>query len=150
MRLVDPDTGEVFLGLAVHLKKRYPKEVQEDGFMTVFRAAWDYLASIDDLAGRDYRVLHRLLAQLDFENWISVSQQTIAEDLNLKQPDVAKSVKKLLKHQIIEQQKDPSDKRRSMYRFNPALGWMGDANQWKKYMAEKKKEKVIPLAKRIK
>lgn len=149
MRLIDPDTGEVFLGLAVHLRKRYPREIQQYGFMTMFRTAWDYLASIDDLTGRDYRVFHRLLAQLEFENWISISQQTIAEDLNIHQQDVAKSIKKLIKHQIIEQQKDLSDKRRSMYRFNPALGWMGDAKQWKKYMAEKKKEKVIPLAKRI-
>lgn len=150
MKLIDSDTGEVFLGLAVYLKKRYPREIQQYGFMTMFRVAWDYLASIDDLAGRDYRVFHRLLAQLEFENWISISQQTIAEDLNIHQQDVAKSIKKLTKYQIIEQQKDPSDKRRLRYRFNPAFGWMGDADQWKKLMIEKKNDKIVPLTKPIK
>jgi DNA-binding MarR family transcriptional regulator len=145
MKLVDQDTGEVFLHLAVAFKKRYPKQVQEDGFMTMFKIGWDYLSTIDDLTGRDFRVLMALLSSINFKNWISISQQTIAEKLNLKQPDVAKSLKKLLEYQILERQRDPADHRRWMYRFNPTLGWMGDAEDWKKYMQERANEKVVPL-----
>lgn len=145
MELVDPKTGEVFLGFAIPSKKRYPKDIQDAGFMTMFKAGWRYLMSINDLKGTDYKVLMALLTYLDFANWISVSQQTIAEELNIKQPHVATAIKKLIKYSIIERQRDPADRRRWMYRFNASLGWMGDANQWKRYMEEKANEKVIPL-----
>lgn len=130
MKLVNPHTGEVLEGLAVPRQKRYP---QGKEFMTMFRDGWEYLSEIDDLAGRDYRVLHRLLSKLDYENWISVSQETIAEELNLRQPDVNKSIGRLTGHRIIEREKDPIDKRRWRYRLNANLGWKGDARQWRQH-----------------
>lgn len=148
MRLTDLETGEVFLGLAVALKKKYPREVQESGFYTMFTIGTDYLSYDKDLTGVDYRVLFRLLSRIDFENWITVSQQTIAEELEIKREHVSRSIKKLLKKRIIEKRKHPSDKRRSMYRFNPTIAWKGDANQWKKLMEERKQDKIIPLVPR--
>jgi len=115
--------------------------------MTMFRDGWEYLSEIDDLAGRDYRVLHRLLSKLDYENWISVAQETIAEELNLKQPDVNKSITRLTKHRIIQREKDPIDKRRWRYRLNANLGWKGDAIQWRKHQEDN--SKIIRLPVRI-
>ena len=82
---------------------------------------------------------------MDFQNWISISQQTIAEEYNLQQQNVAVALKNLLKHQIIERKKDPTDKRRWMYRLNPSIGWMGDSEQWKKLMEDRANEKIVPL-----
>ena len=145
MLLVDQNTGEVYSGFAVPRKKRYPREIQESGFMTIFKVGLSYIASIDDLKGRDYRVLLALLTYMDFQNWISISQQTIAEEYNLQQQNVAVALKNLLKHQIIERKKDPTDKRRWMYRLNPSIGWMGDSEQWKKLMEDRANEKIVPL-----
>lgn len=35
MRLVDTETGEVFFGFAIPRKKRYPYDIQQEGFMTL-------------------------------------------------------------------------------------------------------------------
>ena len=68
MRLTDLDTGEVFLGLAVAQKKKYPREIQQDGFYTMFSFGSSRLAEVEGLTGTDYRVLHNLLSHLEFEN----------------------------------------------------------------------------------
>jgi predicted transcriptional regulator len=111
----------------------------------MFRDGWKYLASLDNLAGRDARVLFALLERLDYENWVAVSQETLAEELGLRQPHVAAAIKKLTQYQILEREKDPADKRRWMYRFNASLGWKGDASQWARYMKGRTGTNVTPL-----
>ena len=144
MRLVDTETGEVFSGFAIPQKKRYPYDIQQEGFMTMFSRGWAYLKSLD-LTGKDFKVFACLAEYIDYGNWVSLSQETIAQELNLKQQNVARSIKKLVSYQVIERQRDPSDKRRWRYRLNPTIGWMGDANQWKKLMKERANEKIVPL-----
>ena len=145
MELTNLDTGEVFLGLAVPPKKRYPREIQQDGFYTMFSFGSELISEIEGLSGTDYRVLFRLLSHLEFENWINVTHKLIADELNLKAPNVSRSMKKLIDKGIIEKYKDPKDKRRIRYRLNPVHGWMGDAKQWQKEMYNRKLEKVTPL-----
>ena len=145
MKLTNLDTGEVFLGLAVSQKKKYPREIQQNGFYTMFSFGSEKIAQIEGLSGTDYRVLHQMLSHLDFENWIDVSQITIGEELRIKQQNVARSIKKLVDKEIIEKRKHPKDKRRIRYRLNPEYGWRGDADQWKKEMYSRKTEKITPL-----
>ncbi len=145
MKLTNMDTGEVFLGLAVSQKKKYPREVQQDGFYTMFSFGSELISEIEGLSGTDYRVLFRLLSHLEFQNWINVTHKSIADELNLKAPNVSRSMKKLINKGIIEKHKDPTDKRRIRYRLNPIHGWMGDAKQWQKEMYNNKAEKVTPL-----
>ena len=145
MRLTDLETGEVFLGLAMAFKKKYPREIQQDGFFTMFMFGSDFIGELDDLSGADYRILFKMLSHLEFQNWIYVTHQTIADELQLKRSNVSRSIKKLIERGVIEKQKDPKDKRRMIYRLNPACGWRGDANQWKKEMYDRKTEKVTPL-----
>ena len=145
MKLTDLETGEVFLGLAVAQKKKYPREIQQDGFYTMFSFGSERIAQVEGLTGTDYRVLFQLLSHLQFENWINVSQVTIAEELQIQKPHISKSIRKLIEKGIIEKQKDPQDKRRIRYRLNPEYGWRGDADQWKKEINSRKAEKVTPL-----
>ena len=145
MKLTDLETGEVFLGLAVAQKKKYPREIQQDGFYTMFSFGSERIAQIEGLSKTDYRVLHQLLSHLEFENWINVSQATIAEELRIKKPNISRSIKNLISKGIIEKRKDPQDKRRIKYRLNPEYGWRGDADQWKREMYNRKLEKVTPL-----
>ncbi len=145
MKLTNLDTGEVFTGLAVAQKKKYPREIQQNGFYTMFSFGSEKVAQVKGLNGTDYRVLHQMLSHIEFENWIDVSQVTIAEELNIKQQNVARSVKKLIEKGVFEKSKHPQDKRRIRYRLNPEFGWRGDADQWKKEMYNRKLEKVTPL-----
>ena len=145
MRLTDLETGEVFLGLAVPQKKKYPREIQQDGFYTMFSFGSEFISEVEGLTGNDYRILFRLLSHLEFENWIYVTQTTIAEELQLKKSHVSRSMKKLVEKGIIEKQKDPKDKRKMIYRLNPECGWRGDADQWKKEMYSRRVKKVTPL-----
>ena len=150
MRLTDLDTGEVFLGLAVPQKKKYPREIQQDGFYTMFSFGSERIAQIEGLNGTDYRVLFQLLSHLEFENWINITQATIAEELQIKKSNISTSIKKLVEKEIIEKQKDSKDKRKIRYRLNPEYGWMGDAKQWQREMYKRKLEKVTPLFPKLK
>ncbi len=145
MRLTDLETGEVFMGLAVPQKKKYPREIQQDGFYTMFSFGSYRLSEVEGLTGTDYRVLHNLLSHLDFENWINVTQTVVSEELQIKKPHISKSIKKLVDKGIIEKHKDRNDKRKIRYRLNPEYGWRGDADQWKKEMYSRKTEKITPL-----
>ncbi len=145
MRLTDLETGEVFTGLAVAQKKKYPREIQRDGFYTMFSFGSERIAQVDGLSRTDYKVLFQLLSHLEFENWINVSQAVIGEELNIKKANISRSIKNLVNKGIIEKHKDPNDKRRTRYRLNPEYGWRGDADQWKKEMYNRRLEKIIPL-----
>ena len=145
MRLTDLETGEVFLGLAVAQKKKYPREIQQDGFYTMFSFGSQRIAEVEGLTGTDYRVLFQLLSHLDFENWINVTQTVISEELRIKKSNVSVAIKKLIEKGVIEKHKDTNDKRKMRYRLNPEYGWRGDADQWKKEMYNRKLEKVTPL-----
>ena len=146
---VNLKTGEIFSGLAVPRKKRYPKETE---FMTMFRYGWKYLAKLS-LKPTETSVLCELLSRLDYENWIAVCQETIAEELKLKQPNVARAMKALVDYGIIEKERDPEDKRRWMYRLNADLGWKGDAKQWQEHqqnrLMEQFGDKVLHFPKGI-
>ena len=145
MRLTDLDTGEVFLGLAVAQKKKYPREIQQDGFYTMFSFGSSRLDGVEGLTGTDYRVLHNLLSHLEFENWINISQAVVSEELKIKKSNVSTSIKNLVSKGIIEKYKNPNDRRRIKYRLNPEYGWRGDADQWKKEMYNRRLKKVTPL-----
>ena len=141
---VNTRTGEVVTVAAFSRKHRYPKDVE---FMTMFRDGWKYLSTLD-LAGRDTRVLFKLLEMLDYENYISISQETIAQELENDIANINRSIQKLEKLGVIERQKDKTDKRRWSYRLNAELGWKGDASQWAAHMhrrAHQQGSNVIPL-----
>ncbi len=141
---VNTRTGEVVTGLAMPRKHRYPRDVE---FMTMFRDGWKYLATLD-LAGRDTRVLFKLLEMLDYENFISIGQETIAQEVQSDIANVNRSIAKLEKLGVIERERDKADKRRWAYRLNAELGWKGDAKQWNDHMHRRARQRgsnVIPL-----
>jgi len=131
--LLNLKTGEIYDGLAIVKKKRYPRNTE---FMTMFREGWKYIAKLK-LKPTETSVLCELMARLDYDNWIPVCQETIAEELGLKKPHVSRAIKALVEYEILEREQDPADKRRWTYRLNADIGWKGDANQWKKHQQER-------------
>ncbi len=140
MKLINPRTGKEYSGLAVPAKKTFPEPME---YTAMFKHGFKYLANLR-LNPSDTAVLFGLLSCLEFENWVRISQQTIAEDLGLTRPQVTLAIKKLIELKIIERNSDPSDRRRMIYRLNPSLGWRGEPKEWINYANEKELEPTPP------
>ena len=138
---VNAKTGEVGNVFATIRGAKYPRDTE---FMTMFRDGWDYLSTLN-LNTEQSRVLFKLLTYLDYENWIAISQETLAQELDMKQGNVARAIKRLVQVEVIEVQREARDKRRSEYRLNAHLGWKGDAKQWVRHIGQKLGTNVIPM-----
>jgi hypothetical protein len=75
-----------------------------------------------------------LFGQLDFENYIHISQQDIASGLGMQTSHVSRAMKLLTKKQIIlEGQKNGRIK---CYRLNPNYGWKGKVKNLEEHRRE--------------
>ena len=121
---VDMQTGEVLEGAT--LAVFYPK--QKNGFTTGWMAmAQEPLMALAkaNLGDEARRVLFAMLAKLDFENFISISQADVSRELNMKQPSVSRAISKLVKEGVILA--GPRLQRKGTYSLNPQYGWKGSA-----------------------
>ena len=90
------------------------------------QAALMTLAKDKELTGRPRRVLDYLMAVLDFENFVQVSQADIAEELDLHRPDVSSAIKLLEQKEILIP--GPKIGRSKCWRLNPNFGYKGNPN----------------------
>ena len=140
MKLINARTGKEYKGLAVPVKKNFPEPIQ---YTAMFKHGFEYLSGLR-LNPPDTAVFFRLLSCLEFENWVRVSQQTIAEDIGITRSQVSLAIKKLIELKIIERVQDPSDRRRMIYRLNPSLGWRGEPKEWVECTVSRKDEPIPP------
>ncbi len=89
------------------------------------------MAKDHELWGLPQAVLLYLCGRLDFENYIHVPQQEIADHWAASRPKVTQAISLLVKKDILI--KGPSIGRSSSYRLNPAYGWKGDNNKAHEY-----------------
>lgn len=123
------DTGEIIddLLFASPIKRRLEGDfimATQDGFLR--------LAKEPDLTGQDYKVLLIYLANLDFENFLQISQSWIATDLKMNKQHVSRATNKLVEKGILI--KGLKVGRHQTYRLNAFYGWKGKAD--KKYWDE--------------
>ena len=105
-------------------------------FFFMFQKSLELIASCEELNGTDLKVFMFLLSQLDFENYISVTQKRIVEHTKIKQQNVSSALTKLTKLNIIE--KIPLDDLKG-YRLNPSYAWKGKISEFQKDEKERKK-----------
>lgn len=77
-----------------------------------------------------FRVLMMLMADLDYENYIQITQQDIANSLDMQKSNVSRAVKGLLDLQIVLE--GPKVGRSKTYRLNEQFGWKGSVSNHKK------------------
>lgn len=140
---VSTHTGET-LSFRVE-RHQYPKGCT---FVVVFQQVLAEIAASNALRGTELRVLLKLLSVLDYENWVSISQQTIAEDLSIRQSQVSSAFRALSNMGMIDVEDDPSDRRRHRYRLSETLCWKGDAKAWARRRAQRNAGNVIRLPER--
>ena len=146
----DKNTGEVLDGVPVLCGlKRNPYST---GWVMNSQQALEIIAKDKEITGRIHRILWFLIARLDFENWIQISQKEICEELNMRKEDVSSGVKLLEKKRILI--RGPKVGRSYSFRINPNFGWKGDVKNLNDYRKkqddqwlEEQKKKALKLDK---
>jgi len=128
---IDPSTGEIMQGCMVWIP--YRPKLTERWFMA-FQDAFIEIAQDTELTLEPKNVLFFLFGQLDFENYIHISQQDIASGLGMQKSHVSRAIKLLTRKQIIlEGQKNG---RLKCYRLNPNYGWKGKVKNLEEHRRE--------------
>ncbi len=135
----DNRTGELLEGVFVYCGVKY--NPYGKGFIMNSQEALDLLAEDPDLTKDALRVLLKLCAKLDFENWIYITQTDICNELKINKSNVSKAIKLLISKNIIL--KGPKIGRSFGYRLNPDYGWKGkvkNLNEYRKEVEEREKQ----------
>ncbi len=117
--LVDLETGEVLPGVPCY----FPAKVRVQGWFMGWQVGFERLASDPELTLEAHRVMNMLLANLDFDNYIQITQKEISEALGMKKQNVSRAMKLLVDKGIII--KGPRSGRIATYRLNEFYGWKG-------------------------
>lgn len=123
---IDLDTGELIEGVPVWVGGK-PKI--RDGWLMTFQDSLAELAKDPDLKGEHWRVYSYLVSQLDFDNFIQISQKEIADTLNMNKSNVSQAIKLLSDKKIIF--RGPKIARSSSFRLNEHYGWKGKVKNFK-------------------
>ena len=116
LTLVDRDTGEV--------KGHIPLKSKGlgTGWIGLYQEAADMLAEWK-LTTEQYRVFLKLLAKLDFDNYLKISHTGMAEELTMKRSAVSRAMKALEDLNVIME--GPRAGLNKTYRLNPYIAHKG-------------------------
>ena len=139
---VDLETGEIFDGaaLAVIFPKR--KNGFQTGWVAVAQNPMLELAKAN-LGGEANRVLFYVLAKLDFENWINLNQSAGADEIQMKRPNFARGMKKLVDIGVVLP--GPRVGRNATFRLNPDYGWKGSAKSHHQALQDRMRARGMSL-----
>ena len=126
IKQVNSDTGEVLDGVLVWMPKKRISPFERH--FTMNQDALKILAN--KLNYEQFRVLMMLLADLDYENYIQITQQDIASSLDMQKSNVSRAVKGLIELQIVLE--GPKVGRSKTYRLNEQFGWKGSVSNHKR------------------
>lgn len=88
-----------------------------------FQDPLEAIAKDKDFSGENMRVLFYLFSKIDFENFIQLPQQKIAEELGIHKANVSKNLRFLTDKGILIE--GPKIGRSKSFRLNPQYGWKG-------------------------
>ena len=131
----DKNTGEIIEGIPVLCGVK--KNPYATGWVMNSQQALEIIAKDKEITGRIHRVLWFIIARLDFENWIQISQKEISEELSMKKQHVSSAIKLLEVKGIIL--RGPKVGNSYAFRINPNFGWKGNVKNLDDY---RKKQKV--------
>lgn len=121
---VDIETGEIFDYSLIAVKKKQ-SYLFDGGWIAMGQNAAAQIANNQNLNGTDLRVFLMLLSELDFENFVYLSQVDLAEKMNLKTSNLNVSLKRLIENSIVIE--GPRVGRTKTFKLNANLAWKGSA-----------------------
>lgn len=122
-RTYDIQTGEVQEGSLIWVPARQVSQFGRGWFQMAQDTLKRLNAERKALGMEGLVVFNALMARLDFENFIQVSQADIAKEVQMKPSNVSKAVSKLLDLGFIRQ--GPKVGRSYTYQLHPELAWKG-------------------------
>ena len=92
------------------------------GWVAVYQ---DMISNIADekLTYEEYRVFLKLLGKMDFDNYLTISQKELSQELDMKQPNISRAIRALCERKIIIE--GPRAGLSKTYRFNPFVAHKG-------------------------
>ncbi|WP_340135854.1 replication/maintenance protein RepL [Bacillus cereus] len=133
----DSETGEIQQYLLTPAKK---KKVYKGDWVMMFQEGLTHVAKLN-LKGETLRVYMILLAKLDYENWLRVRQQDIADELNIKKQAVSRAIKELFEYGILV--KGPKVGASNTYRLDPTFAFRGRDKNLEQVRKEVKHLRII-------
>ena len=147
----DRNTGEIIEGVPVLCGVK--KNPYSTGWVMNSQEALEIIAKDKEITGGVHRVLWFIVARLDFENWIQISQQEICKELEIKKQHVSSAIKLLEQKEIIL--RGTKVGRSYAFRLNPYFGWKGDVKNLEDYRKKEdenwireKRRKVLEIDKK--
>ncbi len=129
---VDTDSGDTnFDGFPAWLQRK--KRPFPDKYTNVFDRGFYALAKMN-LTGKQCAVLFLLMTQLNYENWLLISQKQIAEELDIAPRNVSTLLKNLVDKGVLERKTNL--KGIVLYRLNPLIAWRGDTTSYYNSIAQ--------------
>ncbi len=126
---VDQNTGKILEGVVVYCGVK--NNPYNTGWFMTSQDALETLASDEDISKEAFRILMFLMARLDFENWIQITQKEICERTNIRKSNVSRGISLLEKKGIIL--RGPKIGRSNAFRLNPYFGWKGKVKNLEDY-----------------
>jgi len=138
---IDTETGEVIDGCIVWIPHR-PKLTEVNKWFMLFQETLLDIAKDKDLALPQKNVLLFMWGHLDFENYIHIKQQEIADELEMHKSGVSRAIKTLVDKKIILLESKQGVR---CYRLNPDYGWKGkikNLNEYRQDIKEKTRSQL--------
>lgn len=123
----DPHTGEVQQGALVWIPRREGSQFGDRWFQMAQETLKTINSHRKELGFEGVVVFNALMARLDFENFIQVSQSEIGIELDMKPSNVSRAVRKLCDLGFIR--RGPKVGRSSTFQLHPELAWKGKAKK---------------------
>ena len=134
LSLLDENTGEL-INVPIYLNSPQKRPtIYGDRWFQMAQDPLLALARDRELWGLTTTVLLYLCGRLDFENYVHVPQQEIADYLGTSRPEVTKAITKLIEKGVLI--RGPKLGRSSSYRLNPAYGWKGENKKARDFQME--------------
>jgi hypothetical protein len=143
VQTVNRKTGEKKEGYFVYIA--YPKpKITGNRWVMTFQDSLEIIATDEDMTGQTLKVMLLLMSNLEFENYITIKQVTIAEKLKMYKPDVSKAMKLLVAKGIILKVKEGTT---TGYKLNPHYGWKGKVSNRDIELNRMAKQRVVDIKK---
>jgi predicted transcriptional regulator len=143
VQTINQKTGEKKDGYFVYIA--YPKpKITGNRWVMTFQDSLEIIATDEDMTGQTLKVMLLLMGNLEFENYITIKQVTIAEKLKIDKADVSKAMKLLVAKGIILKVKEGTT---TGYKLNPYYGWKGKVSNRDIELKRIAKQRVVDIKK---
>ena len=110
----------------------------------MFQHFADKFSQLKNISAATYRVFFKLVALTQYENFVSVDIDTLADLLEIHKRTVIRAIKELEELNIVIKTPHVNDKRRHEYFINPYTLWKGNSeSRHKKITKLKDKNKSV-------